>query len=77
MPESTTQPIPREKYMVESEIAVRKQWLQQTDYQAIKYAEGELGYAEYAEMKTQREIWRAEINALEEELSHYPQEEFA
>lgn len=65
----------REKYLVESEIAVRKQKLDQTDYQAIKYAEGRLTDEEYAEAKAQRETWRAEINALEEELATYPAEE--
>lgn len=65
----------REKYLVESEIAVRKQKLDQTDYQAIKYAEGRLTDEEYAEAKAQRETWRAEINALEEELATYPAED--
>lgn len=62
----------REKYIVESNIAVRKQMLDQTDYQALKYAEGELSDEEYAEMKERRSIWRAEINELEAELATYP-----
>lgn len=65
----------REKYLVESEIAVRKQYLSQTDYQALKYAEGELSDEDFAETKEKRATWRAEINALEEELSNYPAEE--
>lgn len=65
----------REKYLVESEIAVRKQKLEQTDYQAIKYAEGAMSEEEYAEAKELRATWRAEINALEEELATYPAEE--
>lgn len=65
----------REKYLVESEIAVRKQYLSQTDYKALKYAEGEITAEEFAETKEQRATWRAEINALEEELATYPAEE--
>lgn len=60
---------------MESEIAVRKQKLEQTDYQAIKYAEGKLTDEEYAEAKEQRAAWRAEINELEEELASFPAEE--
>lgn len=60
---------------MESDIAVRKQMLEQTDYQALKYAEGEIPEDEYAEMKAQRAAWRAEINELEAELATYPAEE--
>ena len=42
--------------------------LSATDYQAIKYAEGELSAEEYAETKEKRKAWRAEINSLEAEL---------
>ena len=42
--------------------------LKATDYQAIKYAEGELTSEEYAPIKEQRKQWRAEINVLQEEL---------
>lgn len=42
--------------------------LRATDYQAIKYAEGELTAEEYAETLAQRRAWRAEINALEAEI---------
>ena len=49
-------------------IAELKQKLQDTDYKAIKYAEGELSVEEYAETKAQRRAWREEINKLEEEL---------
>ena len=45
-----------------------KQKLQETDYKAIKYAEGELSAEEYAETKEHRRAWREEINKLEEEL---------
>lgn len=49
-------------------IAELKQKLQETDYKAIKYSEGELSAEEYAETKAQRRAWREEINKLEEEL---------
>ena len=49
-------------------IAELKQKLQETDYKAIKYSEGELSVEEYAETKAQRRAWREEINKLEEEL---------
>ena len=42
--------------------------LKETDYKAIKYAEGELSAEEYAETKAQRRAWREEINKLEEEI---------
>ena len=47
------------------EIANLKQKLQETDYQAIKYAEGELTLEEYAETKALRKAWRDSINMLE------------
>ena len=42
--------------------------LHNTDYQAIKFAEGELTVAEYAPVREQRKTWRAQINALEAEI---------
>lgn len=47
-----------------------KQKLFNTDYQAIKYAEGELSEEEYAPMRIQRKLWRDEINQLEEEVQN-------
>ncbi len=47
-------------------IAELKKLLFDTDYQAIKYAEGELSADDYAEMKAQRKAWRKEINELEQ-----------
>lgn len=49
-------------------ITELKNKLSQTDYQAIKYAEGALTEEEFSETKQKRASWRAEINALEEEL---------
>ena len=43
--------------------------LHKTDYQAIKYAEGELTEEEYAPIREQRKAWRVEINALEAEIA--------
>lgn len=62
------------RYLIESEIAVRKQKLAASDYQALKFAEGELTAEEYAEAKAQRQTWRDEINALEAELATFPEE---
>lgn len=50
-------------------IAELKRNLANTDYQAIKYAEGQLTEQEYAPMKTQRQAWRDEINQLEQSLT--------
>jgi hypothetical protein len=63
------------KYLIESEIAVRKQKLAATDYQAIKFAEGSLSSEDYEETKVQRETWRLEINLLEKELEAFSDEE--
>ena len=50
------------------EIETLKQQLSDTDYQAIKYAEGHLLEEEYAPIKDQRQVWRDRINELEAEL---------
>lgn len=52
----------------QNRIAELKNSLAQTDYQAIKYAEGQLSASEYAKMKKQRQAWRDEINELEAEV---------
>jgi hypothetical protein len=49
----------------EQEIRSLKTKLYETDYQAIKYAEGEITLEEYAPMKEQRKAWRSRINELE------------
>ena len=48
-------------------IAVLKRKLADTDYVAVKIAEGSATVQDYAEMIAQRQAWRQEINALEEE----------
>lgn len=47
------------------EIAALKERLSDTDYQAIKYAEGALSEEEYAQTMQLRRGWRARINELE------------
>ena len=57
--------IPERVITPEKEIAELKKKLADTDYMAIKYAEGVLSEKEYAEMKAQRQAWRDRINELE------------
>ena len=47
-------------------IAVLKRELADTDYIAVKIAEGSATVQDYAEMIAQRQAWRQEINTLEE-----------
>ena len=51
-----------------NEISLLKSKLNQTDYKAIKFAEGELSAEEYEETRLQRKAWRERINTLEIEL---------
>lgn len=51
----------------QQEIYELRQHLAETDYKAIKYAEGWLTDAEYAETKARRQQWRDRINELEKE----------
>lgn len=51
--------------IAKSEIAELKQKLKDTDYMAIKYAEGQITESEYAEIKTKRQEWRNRINQIE------------
>ena len=50
-------------------IDILKLHLQETDYKAIKYAEGLLTEEEYAPIKAERQQMRDEINRLEAELA--------
>ena len=47
------------------EINELKQKLADTDYQALKYAEGQISEEEYLPIKEQRQAWRDRINELE------------
>ena len=58
----------KENGLIRWKITKIKRQLEETDYKAIKYAEGMLTEDEYAPIKAQRQAWRDEINALEEEL---------
>lgn len=51
------------------QINILKAKLSDTDYQAIKYAEGEISEEDYAGIKEQRKKWRSEINVLEEKIA--------
>ena len=54
----------------EYKIEELKQRLSETDYKAIKYAEGLISEEEYAETKALRQSWRDEIYKLEQEVSN-------
>ena len=54
-----------QKELDELRIKELKQLLADSDYKAIKYAEGVLSAADYAPIKALRESYRAEINVLE------------
>lgn len=53
---------------IESEISVFKQLLSQTDYKALKHADGVITDEEYEETRQLRISYREEINRLEAEL---------
>ena len=49
----------------EAEIWSLKEQLRESDYKAIKFAEGWITAEDYAEIKAQRQEWRERINELE------------
>ncbi len=51
---------------IQGEITALKMLLADTDYQCLKYAEGAISEAAYAETKASRAAWREQINALEQ-----------
>ena len=53
--------------MPEEQIQTLKQQLAESDYKAIKYAEGWYSAEEYAPIKAQRQALRYKINELERE----------
>ena len=59
-----------EQIQARNRIRQLKKMLADTDYQAIKFAEGQLTAEEYASMRTQRQSWRDEINQLEAGLTN-------
>ena len=52
---------------IETQINELKEKLRETDYKAIKYAEGLISEEDYAVIKKQRQEWRDKINELESE----------
>ena len=52
-----------------NKITLLKLELINSDYNVIKFAEGELSAAEFAPIKEQRRAWRTEINAIETMLA--------
>lgn len=50
-------------------IAQLKQCLVESDYKALKFADGVLSEKEYAPVRAERQAWRDEINKIEETFS--------
>lgn len=48
-------------------VKLLKNMLAETDYKAIKFAEGLIPSAEYETIRQERQAWREEINILEDE----------
>ena len=60
----------REEIMVaERSISDYKRKLLDSDYKLFKHIEGKITSAEYAPISIDRDIWRAQINTLEEEIA--------
>ena len=57
-----------QKASLEMKIKALKQQLADTDYKAIKYAEGLIDEVDYQPIRLQRQLWRNEINQLELEI---------
>ena len=66
-PMKTEQDLLKDQYRLE--IQQLKKQLSDTDYKAIKYAEGEINPEEYLPIKNQRAEWRAKINKLQEDFN--------
>jgi hypothetical protein len=58
-----------QKREIINRIIELKTKLHKSDYQALKYAEGEITASDYAPILTQRREWRAEINVLEAQIA--------
>lgn len=59
---------------INAEITALKSLLTDTDYKALKHADGVMSAEEYEPIRQQREKWRDKINALETELAAATQE---
>ena len=62
-PMKTEQDLLKDQYRLE--ITQLKKQLSDTDYKAIKYAEGQISESEYASVKAERQGYRDRINELE------------
>ena len=58
-----------EREIIERQIDDLIGKLYDSDYQAIKYAEGQFSETEYKPIREQRQGWRDEINKLQQQLS--------
>lgn len=59
---------------INAEITALKSLLTDTDYKALKHADGVMSAEEYEPIRQQREEWRDKINALETKLTAATQE---
>lgn len=57
-----------ERQNIENEINVCVQLLTNTDYKALKHADGAITDEEYATTKAERQEWRDRINELQKQL---------
>ena len=64
-----------ERTEIEGAINAYKNLLQQTDYMAIKHADGALTPEEYGPMRAKREEWREAINQCEAQLAALDEQE--
>lgn len=64
-----------ERTEIEGAISAYKNLLQQTDYMAIKHADGALTPEEYGPMRAKREEWREAINQCEAQLAALDEQE--
>ena len=62
-PMKTEQDLLKDQYRIE--IQQLKKLLSESDYKAIKYAEGQISEEEYSEIKSERQGYRDRINYLE------------
>lgn len=69
--DSYPEPTPEEKARQDKQnrIYELKALLSESDYKAIKFAEGEMSAEEYEPTRLQRRAWREEINVIEAELA--------
>ena len=65
-PMKTEQDLLKDQYRLE--ITQLKKQLSDTDYKAIKYAEGQISESEYASVRAERQGYRDRINYLESQL---------